>query len=1182
MKFGSEPSPRTIRRTVLKPLIHVTAALIVLSAAGSGVIFTNFGGAAGKALSAALSISMDHPVSIDGPVSFRLSSPPQVTFDDLRIEIDRSVEDHGVIKVEQGRIEFSIDGILDGRLVIPAAYFGGVELALANWPLDAPANQDDGNMIDGPGTGTHAIFGEVTIERARLSVGAPGSTERLELQLDRFTLLGDLESPATVIKAQGRIQDQPFSLDGGFVQPMHVVMGRGSIPVNLQLASGLIDATLAGDVTPSNGRAALDVLFEVVAYDIGELARFFGPDFAVGGLARISGRLKGDLGTPAATNVEAQILLENGTNIDLAGSIEDVGSMDGIEFTAGAEIAPDACLPPDGPAWLPTPRRCGFDARIEGGMDRLAIRKFVGRIEGSDKSLATIQADALLTRSRDGPKIDNASGEFSVALANPRLAFGPMAGDVPDLGRIEARGGFSVGPNGAVILSNGSVSSSERPGFKNRFSGTIGRLEMTQGRVALDLDLDLEIQGSVPRLARMVPALGSKMPFLGKFDYALRLAGGAERLRASSINVSGLTDDHATLEVTGQIGVINTGDETPRFRELDLQLVSASPSTAWLSNWLGVKAPELGEVNAKAAVIGASDDIRVEGIDIVTKNPAASRAQLTGSVGHLAFTSGNVAAADIDLLLEGEVHSNTALARLIDADVPLARGLEFNARLIGNSDALAAQQVALHGNGEHGLTFQMTGGVRDILDQKGVDLAVAAGFDPSPIFGGNTGGSLGRVAGTGQLTDQDGSLGLEAIEIKVTGSDLWRAAASGQIDDIMESNEVELYARFHIMDPPAFAAALGKQSPIPGAMTFEGTIGGSADELLAAGELLIGSTRFNGEVSGTLNTARPRFKGVLVSDRVDVADFGVQDPRDREDSAVSPPPKKPETEPVFGDDRIPFEMLRHADIDLDVEFEAIRSPRFAVDRLSGSLHLENGVLDLDPLTFRFVGGDLLTSLHIAADNSPPRIRLAASARDLDLGETFQTIGRQVPIDGTFDLDLVLAARGSTPKQLSRTVDGPMVAVLSEGWISGGFFDLLGLDVFTRLLPPAVLQGTTDIHCWVMRSSGASGVITLDKFVLDTPGNRVNASGSIDLGAEKMKLVFVPIAKRRLMGRLSEPLSVTVGVRGALASPDISVNPVGLAADLAARVAYSPVKALEGIFSRVIGDNSEHDHPCRAT
>ena len=1165
---------------MFKSLIRAMAAAVILSAASLAAILTDFGGSAGKTLSFALSISMDRPVSIEGPVSFRLSAVPQVTFQDLRVEIDPSAEGRGVIRVERGRIEFSLEGILARRLVIPVAYFSGVELSVATWPLDAPANQGDTTTIDNFDTETRAVFGELTIEHARLAVGVAGSAERLEAQIDRFNLLGDPESPATSVKAQGRIQDQPFTLEGKFVQPMQAMMGRGPLPVDIQLSSDLIDATLVGDVTPSKERATLDVQFEVVAYDIGKLARFLGPDFAVQGLAKVSGRLSGDLGTPTATNVAGQVILENGTNIDLAGSIEDVGYMGGIDFTVGAEISPGACLPSDVPAWLPTPRFCGIDARIEGSVDRLVFRKVVGRIESDDESVATIQGEAVLVRTGEGPKIDNATGEISIKLTNSRIAFGPAKSEVPNLGRIEASGSLSVGSNGAVILADGSLTAGELPGFSNRIFGTIGRLVTTEEHGGLDLDLDLKIQGTVPKLSKLVPVLGTKMPFLGKFDYALNLAGRVGRLHASNINVTGRTDDHATVEVTGQIGAINTRGDAARFRELDLRLVAASPSTAWISEWLDMKAPELGGINATATVNGDTDNIELKIVKIATQN-AASRTRLTGEVGRLAFKAGNVTVSDIDLVLEGAVLSNTALATIMGTDIPLVKNLRFNAHLVGDSNGVAAQQVSLHGQGEHGLTFQVTGGVEDILDQRGVDFDVVTGIDPSPLFGGKAGGSLGRMEGTGRLTDQDGSLGLETVEITVTGSDLWSVAASGQIDNISGSDEIELNARLGVKDPTTFAAALGKKSSIPGAVTFEGTIGGSAEKLEATGALSVGSTRFNGKVSGTLNTSRPKFKGVLLSDRVDVADFGFRGPQEPEQPAASPAPEKPEAGPVFGADRIPFDLLRQADIDLTVEVEELRSPRFDIDQLSGNLHLENGILRFAPLTFKFGGGDLLTSLHIAADKTPPRIRLVANARDLNLGTTFRTIGSEVPIDGTFDLDLEFVARGAAPIELSQTVAGRMVAVISEGRIRGGFFDLLGVDLFKRLLPPAVLQGTTDIHCLVMRSSAASGVIALDKFVLDTPGNRVNATGSIDLGVEKMDLVFVPSAKRRLIGRLGEPLSAAVGVRGALAAPDISVNPVGLAADLAARVAYSPLKALEGIFSSVIGDGSERDHPCRA-
>ena len=980
---------------------------------------------------------------------FELSAAPVIAFQDLAI--DGPLQNDGAVSftVERGRIGVSVPALLAGRLRIPSAHFEGVAVTVTHRRREFTAGQIPGAATGIASIGMRPVFGDLTIERARITVDVAASGETFLLEIDRFALSGEAKGPAAEIHAEGRIQGHVFELDGKFVQPIHAFMGEAPIPVDLQLASDLIDATPVGDVTPSKVGAVLDIAVEVIAYDVRDLTELLGPAFAVGGLAKVSGRLEGPIDAPRARHVRAQVILENGSNIELTGTISDIRSRTGLDLAGVVEIAPDVCRWRDAPAWLPPLSLCHVEARIEGDLRRLSIRNIEAHIESGDKTTATLHADAVLVGSRHGLVMESATVEVAVDIADIRGHAALSRIELPDIGKIEARGTLSITPDGQVTVADGSAVAVDSPGLTSRLSGRIGRMVSTPERLKLALDLDLDMTGTVPRGAEFASAFGATMPFLARLDYALHLTGDRKKLALTDIDLRAETDQAATLRATGRVGAIDISGVAPTAGDLDIRLTATSPSTTWIADWLGVGAPELGAIKASARATGALSSLQLENIDLLGNSPGRMQTRVRGKIGHIGLKPGAFSVGQIDVSVESEIQTNAALVAVTGFDVPLVESLRAGARLTGDFETLTANAIKVSGHGDAGLTFQAEGRVADVLARQGVDLGVAGGIDPSRYVGAGTAGSLGRVEGAGRLIDQDGSLGLEAITVAVTGSDLWSVSATGQIDDIRRSDEIELRARVEIPNPSALMLAIGHDPWPLRRTTFDGTLGGSTGALQAVGTLSVGTTVFKGTMSGIISTDKPKLKGVLFSERVDFADFGLLDAEPVAPAIAPSESENSKSDPIFDADPIPFGVLRLADIDLTVRFEEIRGQHSDIDQLSGSLHLEDGVLDFDPLTFKFVGGDLATRVRIAADRTPPSIRVIADATDLDLGSSLRTIGAEVPVDGTLDLVLDVTARGDTPQGLARTLAGRMDAVMAEGQIRVGFFDLIGVDLLKR-------------------------------------------------------------------------------------------------------------------------------------
>jgi uncharacterized protein involved in outer membrane biogenesis len=188
---------------------------------------------------------------------------------------------------------------------------------------------------------------------------------------------------------------------------------------------------------------------------------------------------------------------------------------------------------------------------------------------------------------------------------------------------------------------------------------------------------------------------------------------------------------------------------------------------------------------------------------------------------------------------------------------------------------------------------------------------------------------------------------------------------------------------------------------------------------------------------------------------------------------------------------------------------------------------------------------------------------------------FRTIGAGDPIDGELDLVAEFSASGDNPRALIETLDGTLDMAMSRGHLHGTLIELWSEDLLSWLLSGDAIEGTTQVHCLVVRLNSRLGRARLTDFVLDTPDQRIGGIGVIDLAGERVDLVFVPRHKGDLLTRFTTPATL----RGPLANPEFELNPAGLATDLVGRILFSPINALIEFLPN-IGDSDRGDgHAC---
>jgi len=148
--------------------------------------------------------------------------------------------------------------------------------------------------------------------------------------------------------------------------------------------------------------------------------------------------------------------------------------------------------------------------------------------------------------------------------------------------------------------------------------------------------------------------------------------------------------------------------------------------------------------------------------------------------------------------------------------------------------------------------------------------------------------------------------------------------------------------------------------------------------------------------------------------------------------------------------------------------------------------------------------------------------------------------------GKTRVEMDVAARGSSMHAWAASLDGRVVASVGPArWISTSANLPPELDLLATAFNPLRSSGSaTDLKCVGVRLSFKDGVARTDRGIgLETDQLGAAASGTIDLGNETLDLLVHPRIKDRAGIDLAR-ISGAVRVQGSLASPRVTLNPVG--------------------------------------
>jgi AsmA family protein len=313
----------------------------------------------------------------------------------------------------------------------------------------------------------------------------------------------------------------------------------------------------------------------------------------------------------------------------------------------------------------------------------------------------------------------------------------------------------------------------------------------------------------------------------------------------------------------------------------------------------------------------------------------------------------------------------------------------------------------------------------------------------------------------------------------------------------------------------------------------------------------VGASDLHGNLTVDVAGTKPSLRGSLISRVLDFSDLG----------AIIGGGKWVPSAGLLPDTVLHTERLNQMNADVAYAADSIRSQDFPLRGLVTHVVLQDGVLDLKPLSLAFSQGKLSGALKIDARQAVPVTTVDARITDIHM-ENFVK-GAEKPVSGMVEARAVLTGRGNTVHKVAASASGTATAVIPSGRIRHSLAEWMGINVLSALsLTLAGDQSDTGLRCGVVHFSASNGLLTSQSFIFDTDPVLVEGSGTLNLADETLDMRLQGKPKHFQFFRLRAPISIS----GKLDHPRLGVDAKPLVTQGALGAGLAVVNPLAAIFA----------------
>jgi hypothetical protein len=384
---------------------------------------------------------------------------------------------------------------------------------------------------------------------------------------------------------------------------------------------------------------------------------------------------------------------------------------------------------------------------------------------------------------------------------------------------------------------------------------------------------------------------------------------------------------------------------------------------------------------------------------------------------------------------------------------------------------------------------------------------------------------LGAVTGQLSISDSDGTLGIDSLQVETGQPELLSLKVDGRFDNFKDPSTLLLNSSLSAQDLQLIGAIFDRQWPAIGPVQLDAEIKHTAKGSDWTSTLTAGETEVQANLNALFKTTPIRISGTITARKMLVWDL-------LEEAGEGGKKKPSNKEPVFSREPIAFDWLKKVDVDIVIEVESFAQEQFLADSAQFQVVVNSGLLSISPARFVYPKGKLDMDLQLDARDHP-RLTFRAFGENIDPRRALDIQEYKGKFDAEMNIDASFSTSGLTPNEMAANSQGSIYITLQNGKLPAPLIDLVFLDVAGWAWKKATKKRYYDIDCGVVDYSIEEGVISTKAFILDAKEITITGGGTIDLGHEKVEYVLLP-KKKSLIIKKAAP----VKIKGPLNDPKV--------------------------------------------
>jgi hypothetical protein len=656
--------------------------------------------------------------------------------------------------------------------------------------------------------------------------------------------------------------------------------------------------------------------------------------------------------------------------------------------------------------------------------------------------------------------------------------------------------------------------------------------------------IDLKLKAHSQNTHTLSTFIGQELPELGPLKGEARLHTVSGKHRLDQLHIQTIKGAPLTAAVFGSAEHITLLPEL-RIREIKLDATANTDDTAKLNTVFGLKdeIPPVGPLKVQANIAGDDQNLVIDEVSMKAGQEDLLLVNLSGRLGKLSAAN-RWQPQNTSLSIQAGSSSSRALAGNLGYRIPELGPLAAQVNILDKNKKVCIDSAQLRLGEKDNPVVKATGYINDLIAMKGVKgeaqlhldgsrFAAFADFDKLP--------ELGPLTGQVKISDSDGTLGIDALQIESAQPELLSLKVAGSFDSFKDPSTWLLNTSLAARDLQLLGAILDRRWPNIGPVQLESQVQKSGKGKEFNSTLTVGEIEVESKIDALFDTTPMRISGTIKAKKMLVYELFEKE-RDGKEK------KRSKKEPVFSREPIDFGWLKKVDVDVAISVESFAREKFLADSAQFQVKVKSGVLSISPAHFVYAKGKLDLDLELDV-REHPRLTFKAFGQNIDPRRALDIQDYKGQLEAEADIDVSVSTDGISPHELAANSQGNIYITLQNGKLPAPLIDLIFWDVAGWAWKKTTDVRYYDFGCGVADYSIEEGVISTKALILDAEHITITGGGTIDLGQEKVDYFFLPKKKSLKIIKKADP----VNIEGPLNDPKVKTIPWKSAAITAGKV-----------------------------